>query len=138
MKSFLVKLMFIRFVSGEFDEDLHVSAGLFCAATNLYESVGLPDYEVDVLAELQNWFNRHLESPFYYLPRGARCEDAICWFKSTAREHIARAWELVAILERNNILIWTIKSVRPGYVYYEDEVQVFARPYRDLRPWLRR
>ena len=50
-----------------------------------------------------------------------------------AREHLERAWELVAILERNDVLIWTIKSPRTGYVHYEDEVQVFARPYDDVR-----
>ena len=125
--------MFIRFVSGEIDEDSRVSAGLFCAASELRWSDGLPDYEFDALEELRIWFNDHLESPFDYLRRPDRYRPAISWFKSTAREHLARAWELVAILERNDVLIWTIRSQRTGYVYYEDEVQVFARPYDDVR-----
>ena len=125
--------MFIRFVSSEVDEDSHVSAGLFCAASQLRWAVGLPEYEFDALTELRDWFNVHLESPFDHLPRANRYERAVCWFKPTAHEHLARAWELIAILERNDVLIWTIRSRRTGYVHYEDEVQVFARPYDDVR-----
>src|SRR5688572_9578929 len=111
--------MFIRFVSAEIDERSHVTAGLFCAASQLRWSEGLPDYEFDALTELRDWFNAHLDSPFDHLPLERRYEQAICWFKPTAREHLERAWELVAVLERNDVLIWTIKSRRTGYVYYE-------------------
>jgi len=31
------------------------------------------------------------------------------------------------------VLIWTVKSKRAGRVYYEDEAQVFAEPYDDVR-----
>lgn len=127
------EFVFIRFVSGEIDEDSHVAAGLFCAASQVRWSEDLPDYEFDALTELKDWFNAHLASPFDYLPRARRYEKALCWFKPTAREHLERAWELVAILERNDVLIWTIKSRRTGYVHYENEVQVFARPFDDVR-----
>jgi hypothetical protein len=125
--------MFIRFVSGAIDERSRVPAGLFCAASELRWSDGLPDYEFDALEELRDWFDENLESPFDYLPRHDRYRPAICWFKSNAHEHLARAWELVAILERNDVLIWTIRSSRAGYVYYEDDVQVLAQPYDDVR-----
>jgi hypothetical protein len=128
--------MFIRFVSGKIDEDSHVAAGLFCAAGDLRSAPELPHYEVDALNELQDWFNLYLESPFDYLPQCKRYELGVCWFRSTAREHLAKAWELVSILERNDVLIWTIRSPRTGYIYYEDAVQVFALPYYDLRRWL--
>jgi len=127
------KFMFIRFVSAEIDERSHVAAGLFCAASDLRELESLPDYEFDALTELRDWFDEHMDSPFDHLARDRRYEAAVCWFKPTAREHIARAWELVAILERNDVLIWTIKSQRVGYVHYEDNVQVFARPYDEVR-----
>ena len=125
--------MFIRFVSGEIDPDSQVPAGLFSAALDLLWSDILPDYEFEALREVRDWFNLHLHSPFDYLPHARRYDRAICWFKSSAREHLARAWELVEILERNDILIWTIKAHRVGYVHYEDSVQVFARPYDDVR-----
>ncbi len=130
--------MFIRFVSGDIDERSNVAAGLFCAASELRWRHDLPDYEFDALMELRDWFDRQLKSPFDHLPRERRYESAICWFKATAREHLARAWELVTILERNDILIWTVRSPRTGYIHYEDEVQVFAQPDGDVRPLLRR
>jgi hypothetical protein len=125
--------MFIRFVSGEINEQSHLAADLFWAAYDLRESDGLPEYELEALNELRDWFNLYLYSPFDFLRDHKRYDPAVCWFKSTAYEYLAKARELVTILERNDILIWTLKSHRTGYVYYEDEVQVFARPYRDVR-----
>ena len=123
--------MFIRFVSGEIDQDSHVFAGLFCAAYDLNGYV--TKYEVEGLRELQKWFDINLESPLKHLPRYYSYERAVCWFKPTAREHLARAWEMAMILERHDILIWTIKARRTGYVYYEDDAQVFAEPFNDVR-----
>ena len=92
--------MFIRLVSSEIDERSHVAAGLFCAASKLRWTDELPDYEFDALSELRDWFAIHLESPFDHLPRADRYEKAVCWFKPTAREQLARAWEMITILER--------------------------------------
>lgn len=124
--------MFIRFFSGEVDERSHVPAGLFCAASDLSRSNDLPEYELDALLELRDWFNRHLDSPFDYLPEDIRYDRAICWFKSTARQHLARAWELIALLERHDVLIWTIKSRKAGLIHYEDDAQVLAEPFHDV------
>jgi hypothetical protein len=125
--------MYIRFYSGEIHARSQVTAGLFKAATDLWCSDDTPDYELEALADLRLWFDEYLPSPFDYLPRGKSFERGVCWFKATAHEHFARAWELVELLERNDILIWTIKSPRVGYVHYEDRVQVLARPYDDIR-----
>ena len=123
--------MFIRFVGSEIDPDSHVLAGLFCAAHDLNGYV--PKYEVEALRELEKWFDINLESPVKQLPRHYRYERAVCWFKPTAREHLTKAWEMAMILERHDILIWTIKARRTGYVYYEDDAQVFAEPFNDVR-----
>jgi hypothetical protein len=130
--------MFIRFVTSEIDERSRVSAGLFCAVYQLSWADGVPEYEYDALTELRDWFNIHLESPLAHLPRANAYQRAICWFKPTAREHLARAWEMAVILERNDILIWTIKARRTGYVHYEDDAQVFAEPFNDVRLICRR
>jgi len=132
------EFMFIRFVSSEIDEDSHVSAGLFCAASQLNWTDGLPQYEFDALSELRGWFDTHLESPIDHLPRTCRYERAVCWFKPTAREYLTRAWEMVTILERNDVLIWTIKSRKTGHIYYEDDAQIFAVPSRKMKVVLRR
>ena len=126
-------VMFIRFVSGSIDEYSHTPAGLFCAAGDLLWSDELPEYEVEVLREVKEWFDVYMASPFDYLAKEARYDRAICWFKSSADKHLARAWELVEILERNDIMIWTIRSPRVGLIHYEDDIQVFAQPNDDVR-----
>jgi hypothetical protein len=45
---------------------------------------------------------------------------------------------MITILERNDVLIWTIKSPKAGYIYYEDTAQVFAEPFSDIRQICRR
>ena len=126
--------MFIRFVSGEIDEDSLVSVGLFIAAGDLLYDPLLPDDEYYPLRELMDWFNEHLKGPYDYRLRARwRARRAICWFKPTAREHLSRAWAMAAILERNDVFIRTIKVERTGYVLYEDEAQVLAEPFADIR-----
>lgn len=93
----------------------------------------MPKYELEAVDEIVHWFARYMASPFDCLPDYAYYDPAICWFKSTAREHVTKAWELVTILERNDVLIWTIKTCHVGRIYYEDEVQVFARPDRHVK-----
>jgi hypothetical protein len=130
-------IVFIRFVTAAIDEQSNVLAGLFRAVERL-EDEALPDYEVNALAEAESWFNQYMASPFDYLPPAKIYERAISWFKPNAGEHLARAWELVSILERNDIPIWMVKSPKVGYIYYEDEAQVFAEPTGDMRFRLKR
>jgi len=126
--------MFIRFISGEIDEDSHVSAGLFRAAYKLIHEVRLPDYEYDALRQSMDWFDKHLTSPYDFRLKPVGLADrSVCWFRSNAREHLRRAWEMVMILEERDIFIRMIKTETPGYVLYEDEVQVLAYPNHDIR-----
>ena len=37
------------------------------------------------------------------------------------------------ILEERDVLIRTIKYYKTGYVLYEDDVQVLAQPFADMR-----
>lgn len=126
--------MFIRFVSGEIDEDSHVSAGLFCAAFKLLDDIVLSDHEYAAVADLMDWFRMNLRGPFEYRLRSRwRAPRSICWFRCTAQEHLARARELATILEDRDVFIWTIRCHRTGYILYEDEVQVLAQPFADMK-----
>ena len=129
--------MYIRFYSGEIDARSQVAAGLFKASSDLWCANIITNYDAETISDLWRWFDEHLPDPFDYLPREKSFEQAVSWFKSTAHEHLARAWELAATLEQNDRRIWTIKAARVGYVHYEDEVQVFARPHPDIRLLLR-
>lgn len=126
--------MFIRFVGGAINGDSHVEAGLFYTAYKVRNEHTLPDYDLDQLQDLFAWFDANLESPSdFRLKQGWRRRRAICWFKSSAHEHLAKAREIIAVLESNDVHIRTIKSERLGYVLYEDEAQVFAQPFADTK-----
>ena len=130
----MVNVMFIRFVSGEIHECSHVSTGLFQTAFELMDDPLLPNVEYDMLRSLMDWFDKYLKGPSEYRLRAPwRLERAICWFKPSAHEHLARAWEMAAIVERNNVFIRMIKAPKAGYILYEDEAQVFAQPFADIR-----
>jgi hypothetical protein len=126
--------MFMRFVSSEIDENSHVSAGLFCAAFKLLDEMVLTDHEYAAVADLMAWFNVNLRGPFEYrLKSRWRARRSICWFRCTAYEHLARARELATILEGRDVFIRSIRCQKTGYILYEDEVQVLAQPFADMR-----
>jgi hypothetical protein len=107
---------------------------LFCTANKLLDDEVLADYEYGALIETMRWFDAHLKDPFdYRLDPASLADKSICWFRSSAHEHLAKAWEIVAILEARDIFVWTIKCDQPGYVIYQDEVQVLAYPSTDVR-----
>jgi hypothetical protein len=56
----------------------------------------------------------------------------VCWFKASAREHIAKMYEMACIVELNGVWVRMIKTCRPGYIVYEDEYQVVAEPFAEL------
>jgi hypothetical protein len=127
--------VFLRFVSSEIDPCSGVEAGVFVPAYSLYRSNRLPEYEDERLGDLIEWFRVNLRRPsrFSRSARGYGPGRAICWFRPTAREHLARMHEMVVILEDNGVFIRRIKAPKVGYVVYEDEHQVVAEPYADTR-----
>ncbi len=109
--------MYLRFVVAEVDK--------------------LYPHEESHLDELRQWFNTHLEKPPRFTgakpPYYRKKKRAISWFKDSAQEHIARIREMVVILENHGVLVRMIKTERVGYVVYEDEHQVVAEPFSDVR-----
>ena len=126
--------MFIRFATLNPDQDSRFKAGIFTAAYTLKYEGYLPRYEYELLVECLSWFDRFLKRPdrFSRSRRPNRKNRAICWFKSSAKEHIEKAREMIAILENHGVLILMLKTDRPGYVVYEDEFQIVAEPFADV------
>jgi hypothetical protein len=56
----------------------------------------------------------------------------VCWFKSSAREHLAKIHEMACILNQNLVYVQVFKTRHPGYIVYQDEYQVVAEPFADL------
>ncbi len=124
----LEKREYVRFVIGRKDEDSQVEQGILQAAVQALEWQDITGTDADELNELRAWFSENLEKPTSFGRDKLRL--GICWFKTASSEHISRIWEMVQILERNDIYVKKIRTDKPGYVIYEDEWQLVAEPFR--------
>ena len=50
-------------------------------------------------------------------------------FKDSARDIMAKVWEVVHVPEMHGIHVEVIRSEKPGYIIYEDEYQVVVEPF---------
>jgi hypothetical protein len=127
--------MYLRFVAADIDEDSERALGVFHAVRYLRDAGKLYPYEEDQHDMVRWWFNENLEKPTRFTaskpPFYRKKNKAICWFKHTASEHLARVRELAAILDNHGVPVRTLKAKRVGYVVYEDEYQIVAEPFAD-------
>lgn len=80
----------IRFVVGREDEDSDVERGIFHAAAMAIEWKQVAGSDVDELNRLFAWFGENLSRP---TSSGRdKLRRGICWFKTSAPEHISRIW----------------------------------------------
>ena len=124
--------MFVRFVVAHRHPETNEPMGIFEAVDFLPPAGQLADWDERRLAELRAWFVAHLPFPDRTgrAQRPNAAHRALSWFKASAKDHIAQARELAALLEANDIRTEMLTSDRPGYIVYEDEVQVLAEPFR--------
>lgn len=129
--------MYVRFVVPEIDEDSEQELGVFQAVYRLRDDGRLRSYEEEHLETVRHWFNDNLEKPVRFTaskpPYYRKNKKAISWFKDSAQEHISRVREMVAILENHGIAVQMLKTNRVGYIVYEDEFQIVAEPFSDMR-----
>lgn len=127
--------MFVRFVTAELDEDSHQRLGIFQAAFRLKEKGVLTQPEEIYLKEIDSWFDKNLDQPDRFTsaksPYYRRRQDGISWFRDSAREHINKIRELIALLANHGVSTEMVKSDRPGYVLYQDQFQIVAVPFSD-------
>ena len=133
MRDTCFEMAFIRFAIGKLDPNSRREQGVFHALGDLRDGSRLHWYEIELAAELREWFNEHLERPSRFsTSRGSTYgaqNRAISWFRDSAVRHIAKIREMVAILEAHDVKVEMLKTERPGYVVYEDEFQVVAEPF---------
>ncbi|MBM7067783.1 hypothetical protein [Actibacterium sp. 188UL27-1] len=81
-----------------------------------------------------DWFNDNLDEPnrLWLRPNRKGEQAGICWFRPTAREHIARAHYMAWLLQEMDVPIQTLRLREPGPLLWEDEHQVVAIVPRDL------
>ncbi len=132
------RIMYLRFVLTMQNPDTGVEEGVFSTAYALRREGALSSHERDELGILLRWFGDNLSVPARFNRTKSkgyyrRATKGISWFKSLAGEHIARMYRISAILEIHGHHVSMIKTSKPGYVVYQDEHQIVAEPFNDLR-----
>lgn len=125
--------MFVRFVTSKIGVYSHVEEGIFQLAYDLRDGDQVFDYERDVLFDVLYWFNEHLSAPTRFSRNPMGSSRAICWFRSSAGEHIRKIYEMIAVMENHLLDVRMIKTELPGYIVYQDRYQVAAEPFADTR-----
>jgi hypothetical protein len=120
--------MFVRFVVGTDAENAAWLTGIITEARILRDEGELYDHESAYLEEIFDWFNLHLPCPPFRKKRrsGEWTSNAVCWFRSDAKEPLGRMWDIVAILRELGVGVRIIRSGYPGRIVYEDRYQVVA------------
>ncbi|WP_245298371.1 hypothetical protein [Sinorhizobium sp. A49] len=112
--------------------------GLFAAAYALQGSAELDAFSRGELDDLLAWFRQNLKIPPRFNRTKSKNHDrrdtrGLSWFKPTARQHLDKAFELAELLTRHGIAIEVLRAARIGYVIYEDDHQLVAEPFADVR-----
>ncbi len=125
--------MFVRFVIHKNDGDSGRRQGIFQAISELeYEGV-LLEHEQRQYDEIYEWFRHNLKKPrsFSRSSKPHAKKVALSWFKDTAVEHLAKMHALSQILNAHGIIVEVLRTNRPGYIVYEDQLQVAAEPFKE-------
>ena len=125
--------MFLRFVVNEIDPDSGRRREIIHAAAELRDGHAISPDDRSRLRALMCWFDEHLERPerFNVSARPRARATALSWFKDSAKDHVARAWEIAEVLAAYGVRVEVLRTKRPGYTAYEDEHQIIAHPFSD-------
>ena len=124
--------MYVRFVSPWPLPRRGVHGGLFGPAYGCARDPAVPAVLREGLWTEIDWFERQLPVPprrvFQVRSRKRWLSDGICWFVDAAREPIAHAFALAALLGDCGVPVTKIATRRPGQIFYRDAWQIVAKP----------
>ncbi|MBB5727942.1 hypothetical protein [Sphingomonas prati] len=125
--------MFIRFVISHIDSDSGRRQGLFQAGDDLLGDGCMAEGDAEELRATYGWFKANLAVPtrFSLSARPHAKAQAISWFRDTAAEHVRRMQSYQRLLQAYGLSVIMLRTARPGYIVYEDDVQVVAYPFAD-------
>ena len=123
--------MFIRFVAPRALRTAQADCGIFGPAYACRDDQATPRYLRNQLAEELAWFCGGLPVPSRFgvtTRKSKRPYAGVCWFRDDAREAIARAHALAALLDECDVPIARVMTDQPGDIVYRDAMQVVAIP----------
>lgn len=124
--------MYVRFITPWWRIRRGVDCGVFGPAGEYaYKREVGEGLREALLLEL-DWFNADLPVPRRRAFRVKSCrrwrDDGICWFADSAREMIAHAFTLAALLGECGVPVRKVATTRPGTILYRDDWQIVAKP----------
>jgi len=128
--------VYVRFVVTDRDHRSDQQRGIFTVVYDLERDDQLAPHEQAWFRELEQWFDQNLERPdrLAWSSRPNAPKRAITSLKMSAKEHLLKMRELAALLEEKGVPVEELRTVRPGYVVYDDEHQVAAIPFPHETP----
>jgi hypothetical protein len=122
--------MYVRFITPWWRLPRGIDSGLFGPAYDLARDGEVPAVLREALWVEIGWFEANLPVPrrFGVKSRGRWRPDGICWFVAEAREPIARAFGLAALLADCGVPVRKVATRRPGQLLYRDAWQIVAKP----------
>jgi hypothetical protein len=123
----------IRFVTPNRHPPYGIRGGLFAVAYELRKLNSLQAGDHEELCALLNWFEENLKIPSRFTksryPRAK--ETAVSWVRADAKDHVGQLRRLAALVRLSGMVVDELRTVRPGYIVYQDEHQIVALPFSD-------
>lgn len=134
----MAKRKYVRFTVLSWNGRRATEDGIFVAAYDLAWNGLIPHGERDRLIDMLTWFSNNLDQPARFNRGGGkgwrhRETRGLSWFKPEATDQISKVRELASLLADHGIVTEQVEAARIGYVVYEDEHQVVAEPFTDIR-----
>jgi hypothetical protein len=122
--------MYVRFITPWWRMPGGVDFGLFGPAYACARDADVPAVLRDALWAEIDWFEDKLPVPrrFGIKSRGRWLPDGICWFVDDAREMIAHAFAVTALIGECGVPVRKVATRRPGTILYRDPWQIVAKP----------
>lgn len=124
--------MFVRFITPWWEFRRGVDSGPFGPAGDCVSDREVGAALRAAIGHELDWFDANLPVPGWHAFRvkSRRCwrSDGICWFADSAREMIAHAFALAALLGECGIPVRKVATGRPGTILYRDDYQIVAKP----------
>lgn len=126
---------YTRFFISKNDAKSNKPKGIFQALFDLCDQGMMEDYQLQWFDDVMRWFNKELKRPtqFSRSKRPHAASSGICWYKSSANEHINKMYELKEILNQHGIEVEIVRTNKPGYIVFEDDYQIVAEPFVETK-----
>lgn len=133
--------LLIRYAGTELDPHSLQPVGIFQLASEIANSRRLPPADHRRLAALRSWFTANLAQPRRFSPwkdgwrhssfGWQRQPIAISWFRPEATQCLKYAQAMADVLRTYGVEVERLTCTNPGYITYEDDLQVVAVPFHD-------